>query len=183
MLRLYGRSQGALEAAPFFVGCEQGPLRRGRRASRPWTTPGSARAIGAIGLLARRARRCRDGVAALLSRPGASGARAQDSAVSARMGHLCVGVQACRGFGARQALSPDDGPAAPAARRLGFRLCVLLVCGGPRRGRRSRRAPVALAAGAATLLVCINSPAPHLSVISAAGFQAVWTAPGVWRST
>ena len=61
MLRLYGRSQGALEAAPFFVGCEQGPLREdderrglGRRRERARDR--------AIGLLARRTRRCRDGV-------------------------------------------------------------------------------------------------------------------------
>ena len=65
MLRLYGRSQGALEAAPFFVGCEQGPLREdderrglGRRRERARDR--------AIGLLARRARRRSDGVAALL---------------------------------------------------------------------------------------------------------------------
>merc|ERR1712025_1550399 len=65
MLSVNRGGEGALEAAPFVVGCAQGPLlqhneRRGLGGRRERARD------GAVGLLARRARRRGDGVAALL---------------------------------------------------------------------------------------------------------------------
>ena len=157
MLRLYGRSQGALEAAPFFVGCEQGPLREdderrglGRRRERARDR--------AIGLLARRTRRCRDGVAALPQQagrerregPGQRRQREDGPPVFVREPRPgLVDLQRRRRgrLGFRLGLLGEvDGLDA-----LGWRWCwrgllcqsarvsgcvCLLVCGGPRRGKK-----------------------------------------------